>query len=713
MALPNFPRFFREKDTVVVSCKISNLTTEAKTGTAMLMTSDAATMNPVGGVIRDGATKNFTVGPLNSTVVKWQIVVPEGLAGLQYKVAAQSGRFTDGEENIIPVLTNRMLVTETIPLWVREKSKKEYVFDKLKNQQSSTRRNHQLILEYTSNPTWLAIESLPYLMEYEHECSEQTFARYYANTLAAEIIGSNPKIADVFDHWKKTGATGQSKLEENETLKLIVLAETPWFNDAANDTIRKQRLALLFDLDKMKNAREANFIKLREKQNSSGGFSWFDGGPDSEYITRHILSGLGHLRKLAPNTISEKDFNSIANHALPYIDSKFMERYTERKQSNQSNYTWYGDLHYLYARSFYLQDYAMEAPLKAATKLMLESISAKKFDYGLYEKAMAAIVLYRYGFTDDAKKMVQHLVETAATNGEFGMYWVANKSGWNWYESPIETQAMLIEAFAEIGGYNKEIDAMKVWLLKNKQMKNWPTTKATTEAIYALLMTGSDWLGVKDNTVIALGDEKILTAKLAEDEKQAATGYIKLTWKAAEINPTMATLTIENKSKVPGFGGFYWQYFEDLDKIQSSSSGLSVEKTCYHKVVSTTEGTTLEKISPDRQLKVGDLVTVRLIITSNEDIDYVHLKDMRASCFEPVDVLSGYHWQNRLGYYQSTRDAATHFFFDSVAKGTYVLEYDLRVTNAGYFSNGVTTIESMYAPEFSSHTKGIMVKVQE
>jgi uncharacterized protein YfaS (alpha-2-macroglobulin family) len=253
---------------------------------------------------------------------------------------------------------------------------------------------------------------------------------------------------------------------------------------------------------------------------------------------------------------------------------------------------------------------------------------------------------------------------------------------------------------------------MKVWLLKNKQTKNWPTTKSTTEAIYALLMQSNEWLSVKDNTIIKIGDQKILTKKLSENEKEAETGYIKMNWKAEEIKKEMASIKIENKSKVPGFGGVYWQYFEDLDKIKTNSGTvLSVSKELYLKKNSM-KGDELQRITSKNPLKTGDLVTVRLIITSKEDTEYVHLKDMRASCFEPVNVLSEYQYKDRLGYYMSTKDAATHFFFDRINKGTYVLEYDIRVNNSGEFSNGITTIQSMYAPEFTSHTKGIRVKVQ-
>ncbi|CAN1545251.1 Alpha-2-macroglobulin [Flavobacteriaceae bacterium] len=718
MVMPNFPRFFREKDTIVISAKISNITKESKTGIAILQLFDATTMQPIDAkMINTKNIKNFTIGAFGNSTASWTIAIPEGLQGVQYKILAKAGNFSDGEENILPVLTNNMLVTESIPIWVRENSKKEYTFENLKNNTSTTLKSHLFTLEYTSNPSWMAIQSLPYLMEYEHECAEQTFARFYANALASEIISRNPKIATIFETWRKNGKLN-SKLEENEELKSIILAETPWLNDAQSEDEKKKKLALLFDLEKMKSTQQATFDKLKQKQKPSGGFAWFDGSDENEYITRHILAGLGHLAKLNADDATIEKIDAISEKGIPFIDSKFLEYHKIRTQNLKATdkLIWLNpnsDLHYLYTRSFYLKEYPPSDTLKKITKRYLETAKENWLNYSLYEKGMTALALNRFGETSSAKKIIESLKETASNNEDWGMYWIANKSGWYWYQAPIETQALLIEAFSEVDKDTKSVDAMKVWLLKNKQTKNWPTTKATTEAVYALLMQGSDWLSVKNNTTFQIGEQKIMSKKLSENEKEAETGYIKLNWKADEIKKDMATITITNKSKVPGYGGVYWQYFEDLDKIKNNlNNNLSVSKELYLKK-NTDKGEILQKIITKNPIKIGDLVTVRLIITSKEDVEFIHLKDMRASCFEPIDVLSSYQYQGGLGFYKSTKDVATHFFFDRINKGTYVLENDIRVNNTGNFSNGISTIESMYAPEYTSHTKGIRVNVKE
>lgn len=725
MVVPNMPRFLRERDTITLIAKVTNLTAEAKAGNALLQLFDAVTMKPVDAeMLNLQNIKPFTIPAKGNTTVSWKITVPKGLQGVQYKVLAKAGDFTDGEENILPVLTNSIMVTESIPLWVKPNSTKEYSFKDFEKSLSNKNISQiGMTLEYTSNPTWLALQSLPYLMEFEHDCSEQVFSRYYANTIATHVLNSNPKIAEVFDAWRKAGKP-LSKFEQNEELKNIIMAETPWILENQNSEEIKNRLALLFDLDKMKTSLDAAYTKLQNKQLPSGGFPWFDGGTESGYITRHVAAGFGHLAKMGITLNNKKIAEELTKKAVEFMDSEFLSEHNGRisrlKDKKQYSYELpYNGMHYLYARSFYLEQFPMSDSIKKITDNYIRSMNAstayykmKWLGYSLYEKGTTALIMNRYGYPDVAKKVLNHLKEISSTNEEWGMYWIENKAGWRWYQAPVETHALLIEAFTEVDNDTASADAMKVWLLKNKQNKNWPTTKSTAEAVYALLIKGTDWLSVKDNTSFKFGNQKNIDNKIAENEKEAGTGYMKLQWKPDEIKTGMGSLTVENKSAVPGFGGFYWQRsYDEADKDYIPAEGiLNITKELYHKVT-TEEGEELQDITSKKPLKIGDLVTVRLLITAKEDMEYLHLKDMRASAFEPVNVISERKYTKGTSYYQSTRDAATHFFFDSLDKGVYVIEYDVRVNNAGDFSNGIATIQSMYAPEFSGNSKSIRIHI--
>ena len=708
MIQTNMPRFVREKDEITITAKVVNLTHEVKSGNAMLLLFDATTMQPIDAIAKNNSNvKAFNCKSKESVPVSWTISIPEGVQGLQYKIVAKSGNFSDGEENILPVMSNKVLLTESIPIWVKGNSKKEYVFDNLKNNNSKSLKNHLFTLEYTSNPTWLALQSLPYLMEYEHECAEQTFSRYYGNFIATEIISSNPKIATLFESWK-TNPKAVSKLTQNEELKSIVLNETPWLLDAESEELKNKRLALLMDLNTMKESQDKTIKKIEEKQLVSGGFAWFDGGEENIFITQHIVSGFGHLSKLFPKKKSE--FKNITSKAIPYLDSKYTSQST-LKNKNINHYA-YSNLHYLYARSFFLEEFPISKKIDSIIDVQKVEFKANWLNYSLYQKGLLAITMNRFGDKKFAEKIISNLKETVARNDDFGMYWIENKNGYYWYQSAIETQALLIEAFSEIEKDNKLVDELKVWLLKQKQLKQWPTTKATTEAVYALLLQGTDWTSIKDNTKFKIGNDKVFSKKLSEKDKEATTGYIKMNWKPDEISKDMGQISVENKSDVAGFGGLYWQYFEDLEAIKSdSTSALSITKNLYKKI-KTSEGEKLVDINSEN-VKIGDLITIRLIIKTDNDLEFVHLKDLRASCFEPIDVISNYEWKESVSYYRSTKDVATHFFFDKIKTGTYVFEYDVRVNNSGVFNDGIATIQSMYAPEFSSHSTNTKLSIQK
>ncbi|SOU88947.1 Alpha-2-macroglobulin [Tenacibaculum finnmarkense genomovar ulcerans] len=719
MITPNAPRFLREGDNITLSAKISNLSEEKLAGISQLILTDAITGKEIN--LLDNSTKNqsFSVNSKGNTSVSWNLAIPDNIQAVQYKIVAKAGNFSDGEQNMLPVLSNRMLVTETLPMWVRSNQTKTFTLDKLKNNTSTSLKHHKLTLEITSNPAWYAVQALPYLMEYPYECSEQTFARYYANTLASFIANSNPKIQEVFNQWKSSDAL-LSNLEKNQELKSLIIQETPWLRDAQSETEQKKRIGLLFDLNKMKNEQENAINKLQNMQMSNGGFPWFKGGDYANtYITQHIASGFGHLKKLGVSNFDTKT-TQVLEKAVRFLDAEIAIQYADllkeaariKAKKGQSaseeylkkNHLSYATIQYLYMRSFY-----PEINIASKTKIAISYYKKQSAtfwkDYNLYAQGKIALIQFRNNNKTLASKILKSLKENSITSDELGMYWKSNVAGYYSYQAPIETQSLLIEAFSEIENDTKTVDNLKIWLLKNKQTNRWKTTKATTEAVYALLLKGSDWLSITDMVDVKIGNNKIEASKLENVKVEAGTGYFKTSWNGNEITPNMSEVTISKKGKGIAWGGLYWQYFEDLDKITSAETPLKLRKNLFKKITSDT-GKELIKITDKTTLKVGDLITVRIELRCDRNMEFVHMKDMRASGVEPINVLSGYKSQDNLYYYEATKDASTNFFFDRLPKGVFVFEYDVRVNNAGNFSNGITTIQNMYAPEFSSHSKG-------
>ena len=722
MIVPNAPRFLREGDTMDFSAKVVNMSGRNICGYVTLQMFNTVNNQPVAMIITDSdrrdvpwrvsteGNQQYEIPANSSSEIHFRIVVPEDVPAITYRIIARNTDpqevAGDGEEKTLPVLTNRMMVTETMPFYISGKGSKSFTFNKLRDafgaMVNNTLKHYRLTVECTPNPVWYAIQAMPYMMEYPHECNEQRFSRYYANALATHILKANPVIEEVFNRWQVESPDAFcSALEKNQELKQVMLEETPWVLDAQREGANKQALAAMFDFKRMSKEETATLKKLQQAQNGDGGWPWFSGGKSCDFITRHIVAGFGHLKALG---VSTDVANSTLRNAVTYMDEQMYQRYLDRKKYH---YTYVDETHYLYARSFYKDKVSAKhkAAYDTCYKVLLSGWKSESY----YTQAMIALTAWRNGDQKVAKEIVAYLKSMAQHNEEMGMFWKKQGGGWFWYEQPVERQAMLIEAFHTITPEDEEsLAQMQLWLLKQKQTQHWSTTKSTTEAIYALLLNKT--LVAEDKTVavtvgnVRLPDETVQT--------EAGTGYFKKAWTGEEITADKANVRIEKGTDGPAWGGLYWQYFENLDKItRSDDKNLVIEKQLY-KVENTDKGEVLKAITAGQPLQKGDKVRVRVVITADRDMEFVHLKDMRAATFEPVNVFSQYKYQGGLWYYESTKDAATHFFIDWMPKGKYVFEYTLFVTQSGDFSNGITHIECMYAPEFQSHSQGIRVKVR-
>lgn len=717
MVTPNVPRFVREGDKMTLSAKVSNLSDNDLSGMAELILLDAFTRKPVGALFGlGGTTLPFTVKAKGNTAVSWEISIPEEVQAVVVQVTAQAGNFSDGEEHVIPVLKNRLLVTESMPLAVRGQQTRTFEFTKLLNAgKSTTLRNQQLTLEFTSNPAWYAVQALPYLMEFPHECTEQIYSRFYANALASHITSTSPGVQSVFEQWRTqdNGSALLSNLEKNQELKSVLLEETPWVLNADSESERKKRIGMLFDMNRMSAELSATRQKLVERQLENGAFTWFPGMQPNRYITQLIVTGFGHLQKIGVQSAAgNPEINQVVTQALSYLDEKIREDYDfllKHKLDKAKDNLGSTQIQYLYARSFF-PDIPLTEGTEEAYNFYYTQATTFWTGKSRYMQGMLALTFHRTEKQTVARQVIASLKENAVMNPELGMYWKDNVGGYYWYEAPVEQQALMIEAFHEVSGDLNAVEEMKVWLLKNKQTNDWKTTRATADACSALLSTGADWLEQNEIVAVTLGNIAVNPFEREDTRIEAGTGYFKTAWNSSEITPDMGKVTVSKKAPGIAWGGLYWQYFEQMDKITYAATPLSLKKDLY-KVENTASGPKLVAVS-ETEIHPGDKIRVRIELRTDRDMEYVHMKDLRASAFEPVEVLSTYRYQGGLGYYQSTKDVATHFFFDYLPKGTHVFEYDLFATQKGDFSNGVATIQCMYAPEFTSHSPGIRVSVK-
>jgi len=720
MVQPNAPRFLREGDRIDFSGKIVNMSDKELTGQVELQLIDPTNNQPVDGWFRNFfPNQYFTVEAGKSSPIAFTIEIPfQYNKPVTYRVIARSGNVSDGEEASLPVLTNRMLVTESMPLNMKGGGTKQFKFEKLISSGNSESLNHQaLTVEYTSNPAWYAVQALPYLMEYPYECAEQVFNRYYANALASMIANSSPRIAAIFEKWKTLDTAAlMSNLQKNQELKAVLLQETPWVLQAKSEEQQKKNIALLFDMVKMNRELDASLRKLQDMQSPNGGFVWFKGMPDDRYITQYILTGIGHLKKLNALPKNNTSLTILIQRAVVYLDKKLKEDYDNLVKLTKGKPVQGGlsdiQIQFLYMRSFFT-----EMPVGGETftayNYYRKQAQQTWVKESKYMQGMIALSLFRTQDIKTSNDIIASLKQNALHSEEMGMYWKEfNSGGYYWYQAPIESHSLLIEVFAEAAKDLNAVDELKTWLLKQKQTQNWRTTKATADACYALLVQGSSWLSAEPEVNIQLGN----TVKFSSTQgAEAGTGYFKKVVEGKLVNPDMGNVTVSvssNQSQpTSSWGSVYWQYFEDLDKITPSSTPLKLTKKLFVERQSD-RGIVIEPLKEGDALKVGDKVKVRIELRVDRTMEYVHMKDMRAASLEPINVISSYKYQGGLGYYESTKDASTNFFFGYLPRGTWVFEYPMFVTHTGVFSNGVTSIQCMYAPEFTSHSEGIKIRVE-
>lgn len=726
MVQPNTPRFLREGDNIELISKIVNLSEQELTGQVTLELLDASTNTSVDGWFQNVfPSQYFTVEAGKSSIVKFPIQVPFNFnRPLTWRIKAGTGLLSDGEENTLPVVTNRLLVTESLPLFIKGDTTQTFRFNKLLHNTSESLSQQGLTIEFSSNPVWNAVQALPYLMEYPYECAEQSFNRVYANLLASWIVNRNSRIRKVLAQWQQDSSSLQSNLQKNEELKQLLLQETPWVLQAENEEAQKKNIALLFDLVKLENQASIWIDKLSQMQLPNGAFSWFRGGYEDRFITNYILTGIGKLKRLgAVSPEMAGKMRNITVRAIRFLDAKIQDDYRLLQKSGLSKNTEINGTHadYLYMRSFF-RDIAQQSP--EAYQFLLAQARKYWTKQNCFYKAKLGLALYRTGNEQTAtKEILPALLENAITDPQQGMYWKSAYGG-SWYQSPIEHQSMLISFMSEINQdiknerLNKQIYDMKTWLLLNKQSNHWKTTIATADACYALLANGTDWLNTDKQVSIRLGQTEINNEP---QPSETAAGYFKKRIDGKKISTDMGNITVTVQSKnsfpqakepkgSPSWGTVYWQYFEDMNKITPANTPLSLTKKLFIEKTND-QGKTQHAVAEGETLAVGDKLIVRLELRSDRDMDYLHLKDIRASGAEPTHVLSGYRWQDGLGYYESTKDISSHFFIDHLQKGTYVFEYPMFVTHSGEFSAGVASIQCMYAPEFTSHSEGIRIRV--
>lgn len=717
MIQSNAPRFLREADTMLFQIKITNLSDTVMEGKAIVRFFSMADDSPLDILVRQrDSLQDFRCQAHGTQSVAWQIVVPKGVEAVGYRVLAQAGHYGDGEENALPVLPNRTLMTETMHFFVPAQQNQIFTFQRFKQADSPTLEHYSFSVEACTNPVWNVMLSLPYLIRYRYECNEQIFSRVYANALAAHIIKLYPSVGELCRQWRNDTINHPlySDLDKNQQFKDILLEESPWLMEAKNERSQRKNIAALYEEERLERQVNAQLRKLLNRQLAQGGWDWYGCQYFSQFVTNHIVAGCGKMERMG---IWIPEMHYAMKRAIAAMDkaqSKAFEHYCEEKAKYGNAVFPFSetDVQYLYARSFFDCDTQWLACPYVQNLIKWAVGNVNQATYT--RRAEVALFLFRIGRKQEAENIMEGLRQQAVRSDDLGMYWKSKESTffyyYPWYEAPIERHALIMEAFYEISPVPEELAAMKQWLLMQKNQTHWSNTLATTNAVYAIMLGETAEQLQPSDTRISLGN-----AVFGSTNNQTSDGgnvYFRHTWVKDEITPELAEIKVETDSVHSTYGACYWQYFEDMDKVTAAANGLRIERKICH-IIDNGEGRRIEEVTAENPVRIGEKILVRLVVATDRDLEYVHVKDLRAAAFEPVDVHERNERVNGLSYVVSSRDAATNFFFKRLPTGTYVLEYELLATQKGVFSNGVATVECMYAPEYRAQSDGGSVQVTE
>lgn len=684
MIQPNMPRFMRRGDKGLIKARLFNTTDRSVAGQARLELVDPETGNTVYSV-----SKNYIIDAEGTSTVDFGIDMPLLIARhpdcnlLTARVSATGENYSDGEQHFLPVLSDRELVTTTVPLTQDEPGVKEIDLSELFPQNATDKK---LTIEYTNNPSWLTLQALPAMSVPDGDNAVSLAAAYYSTSISEFLLKRSPVIKSTIQQWQREvgrETSLMSSLQKNEDLKSMLLEETPWVVDAEKETDRKQRLINYFDENTTNYRKNDAYRKLAKLQNGDGSFSWWPGMRGSSYMTLAVTEMLTRLNLLVGIQEETKD---IIEKGMTYLDKEIartvQEMRKEEKKGAEKLVPGEFASHYLYINA--LQHREATSDIRYLVELLSKVPSA----LSIYGKASSAVILDEYHKEKVARTYLQSMKEHSVYKEGTGRYFDTPKALYSWADYRIPSQVAAIEALRRMEPGTKEIVEMQQWLLHEKRTTSWDTPINSVNATYAFLKDNLKVLESSENSVLRVNG-KVLDLPKAT----AGLGYVKTTQSGKDFR----SFTAEKQSAGTSWGAVYAQYFAKSKDVKASSSGLSVTREL------------LKDGKPATSLQTGDKVTVRITVKADRDYDFVQLQDKRAACMEPVNQLSGY----RGGYYCSPKDNVTNYYFDGISKGRHVIETEYYIDRTGEYSTGICTVQCAYSPEFSAHTSAEVLTVKQ
>ncbi len=682
------PRFLRTSDGTRLCATLYN-----NTDATASLGGRIEVINPL-----DGKVLAYYDAPSQEVVAKGSRVIsldfrtPDDVMMLAVRCSASTGQYTDGEQTLVSVLPSSSPVFESQSFYIGVRQ------DTLSIKLPEYTSDANVSLQYCDNPVWYCVTALPDITRPESDNLLTLLDAWYGNALSANVVSRYPEIREGLRSALMSGGDTTmviSPLSRDAALKIISLDATIWSDDAESETLRLRQLSTLLDTADATAAITALTAKISALQCPDGGWQWMPGMKPSLYLTSRLLYKAGMLKSMKALPTSAEE---MILRALAYCDEEVYADYKRNLKSYTRSFPTEMMMRYFYIRSFFPKTSA-SPDIK---RLQRRTLSALRRDWRKLDingMATAAILLYRSGDAATARVILSSVGQHASSSPSQGMWFDNLRSAWNGANTLLTTTRVLM-AYSEITPAATEVDALRQWLVLQRQVQSWGGKAYTSDVVYAILCSSTNWTSSSPATATVTLDGRRLSIP-----RQSVSGSFTIPLSAVEASG--ATLTIIKGGEHPSWGGVVSRCILPVTEVKAASIPLSIRKQLL-RVVS---GNTGQIAIPDTVFAVGDMVRISLTVTTDRDIEYVAITDEGAACLAVADQLPGYMSSEGVWYYREPRSTATNFFIDFLPKGTHIITYDCYVQQAGTYASGIATAQSQYAPVITAHSNGSLLQI--
>ena len=704
---PTLPRFVREGDAATLVTEVRNESPEAQYGTLTLELFD-----PASGDVRSTQQQTFDIAASSATTLSLPLEGYRGLDSVGVRIIARGNHSSDGEQHILPVLSDRETITETIAFSTHSEGTQRISLASLFPSTGKIPESGLFTITLQPNASRLALTALP-VMTYNKDASAFAAATaLFGQSVARLLVGYEP-----LHKWAEGVLNAPASTQKGTSYGALVgrdslLSKSPWARRLKFEAEQERELARFLLSQDHTTTSDQLLRRLSDLQTSDGLWAWYPGMKGSLYTTEYVLRTL--LRMAAYSDLESAlrlRLEEMIRRGMKALDKQAVRDHAElvkAKRAGKSAYI-YTDVDYLYlaalAKTRGLRDASEEA--KKAESYFLRELRADLRDMPLDDKPRAALIFLRAG----EKKLAMELVESIRdylVEDETGLFFARLQSGsYSWISRALPAAVETLELFSAPAIMDIErISGIKRWIVAQKRTNSWGRDLPTAEAVYGLTL-GDPIAHELDKNAQARIDLPVVggeAIRLEGDRLQVKMPF------TSTVHPD-TVLTLSQSQPAVLWGSATATYTLPTAEIEARGKQIQITRETFL-LRRGSKGDELLPLAEGQELHVGDRLRTRLTIRLEQSLDFVQVIDPRPGFTEPIIQKPGYEWGEGTGYYVEPKDTETNFYIDHLNRGTYLLSYDQYVARAGRFAGTVARIVSCYAPDYSAHTSaGIVTSV--